>query len=88
MLDLADLEKLTGKRLGEVLNEPIGRDVSVLVWLLVRKEGRTREEILAGKWALRLEEFQAEFTLRDWNSTKESFLRFFASELATRTASS
>ncbi|MCC6670406.1 MAG: hypothetical protein IT458_05050 [Planctomycetes bacterium] len=88
MLDLADLEKLTGKKLGEVLNEPIGKDVSVLVWLLVRKEGRKREEILAGNWAMRLEEFQAEFTLKDWHRNKEGLLRFFASALATPTESS
>lgn len=88
MLDLADLEKLTGKRLGEVLQQPIGRDVSVLIWLLVRKEGRKREEILAGNWAMRLEELQAEFTMADWNANTERFLRFFASALGTKTASS
>lgn len=69
--DLSDPEKPT-----TTITNPT-KTIPAMVWLLARKDGLTREEVIARKWKITLAELTAELTMKDIEAHGPTIVRCF-----------
>lgn len=82
LLDFRDFEKLAGKSWFEMSNGSEMRmsmtELGILIWCLIRKDGVSEQDQIAGKWAITLEEFLINVDNSSLTENKEKIGGFLA----------